>query len=686
MIRKLNTLLVNVFIVAALQLPAHALFGQYNPSDFENQSLREVRSTAKNAFRLGDTYTALAYFEEWSNRSSDDLRLLEKTADLYRITRNYKKAEEWYLKLLERDASSFPMSYFYLGEVQMGLEKYTEAKKNYLEFKTFSREINDPQFRKLLKYKIPSCEYAIRLKDSTNKSLSAHLGNTINFPHIEFSPISLNHKTMIYGSFREKNLNLYETAKTDSVRLPVRKLYVAAKEGDEWVAKGELEGPFNQQAKNIGNAVISADGNRMYFTYCEKNWQNRMICNLFLSEKEEENWSEPIKLNDEINLPNFTTTQPAIGRASKSNQEVLYFVSDRPGGKGGLDVWYTEFHKRRNKFKSPRNAGSKINSVGTECTPFYDISSHKLYFSSDGQIGLGGLDVYSADGEKSKWEEPKNMEATINSSADDLDFTLHQSKKGGFVVSNRKGGAALLSETCCDDIYEFVFSEYVSIALQANVMVKEDCLKNYKVNVFIKEKDSEDKYLAQSYTVDTCGFKINLDEGKEYSVEIEKDGYFTSVNKFDTKTVKESKVYSSNILVEEIPSKPIQLTDILYEFNSPEVTKEAKAAIDSTLYRILVENPQIKIRIVSHTDSKGTEAYNLSLSEKRATSVIKYLISKGVRKDRLEAKGYGESKPIAENTKADGSDNPEGRKLNRRTELEIIGQLSQDELDEGNED
>ncbi|MBL4708186.1 MAG: OmpA family protein [Flavobacteriales bacterium] len=651
------------------------MWAQYSASSLEEKSLKEIKNTAKSALRLGDSYTALAHYEEWSNRASDNLNLVEKTADLYRITRNYKEAEKWYLKLIEKGAEGFPLSYFFLGEVQMAQEKYAEAKKNYEKFKKLSREIKDPSYRKLVKNRLLSCTYAIASKDSTATALSKHLSSSVNMPHIEFSPISVGPNVMIYGSLKEKNVNLYDIDKVDSLKMPVRKLYVAEREGEEWVSKGEFDGPFNQNNKNIGNAVLSEDGKRLYFTYCEKNWQKRIVCEIFLSEKESESWSEPVKLNEEINLANYTTTQPAIGRAAKSNQEVLYFVSDRPGGKGGLDIWYTEYNKKRKYFKSPRNAGSKINSVGTECTPFYDLASHRLYFSSDGHVGLGGLDIYSVNGEKSKWEEPRVLKASINSSADDLDFTLHKSKEGGFLVSNRKGGAALLSETCCDDIYEFTYSEYVKISAEGKIMDGNEVLSNYKVNVYIEDKESNDRYLSQSYRIDTDQYEIKLEEGQEYSIEIEKDGYLTIIDKINTKNIKESKTITKRLQVEKIPSKPVLLLDILYEFNSPKLTAGAMASIDTTLYLILTNNPTIKVRIGSHTDSKGTNAYNQSLSQKRAQSVVKYLISKGVRKERLVAKGYGESQAIAPNTNEDGSDNPEGRRLNRRTEFEIIGKV-----------
>ncbi len=666
-----HKLVIFFFIVLAPYL----LSAQNDKPQIQDKSFKEIKGLAKNALRLGDTYTALFYYEEWAYRAPDNPKVVYQTAELFRITRNYAKAEEWYRKLIPANSEKFPLSLFHLANVQMSLEKYDTAKTNFLAFKKLSRDIKDPSYRKLLKSGIESCDYAMGAKDAPKMAVADHLDGSVNKPHIEFSPIEVDEKTLIYGSLRESGVNYYDVALHDSMKIPVRKLYVAIKEGDEWKSKGELTGPFNQEGRHVGNAVLSEDGKRMYYTLCQKNWQGKVICHLYYSNKNGSQWEEPIELDELTNLSNYTTTQPAIGRESKKNQEIVYFASDRPGGKGGLDIWYIQYNKKRKVFKAPKNAGSKINTVGTESTPYYDLSTHRLYFSSDGGVGFGGLDIFSVNGEKSKWDEPKNLGKEINSSADDLDFTLKKNKKGGFLVSNRAGGAALLSPTCCDDIYEFTYEKFIEINFSGRVQDSAECLTDYILNVYIEDKESGEKYLSRQIEVDSCDFKLSLDQGIDYKVEVVKEGYFNAVKEISTASMSRSTELEEEIQITKIPTQPILLANILYEFNSAELTAEAKMAIDTTLYKMMVENPRIIIQISSHTDSKGTASYNLSLSEKRAKSVLRYMIQKGIKAERIKSKGYGESKPVAPNTKEDGSDNPEGRKLNRRTEMEVLGKI-----------
>ncbi|MBI2280820.1 MAG: OmpA family protein [Bacteroidetes bacterium] len=655
--------------------------GQETDVSLADKTLKEIRATAKNALRLGDTYTALFYYEEWSRRNPENIDVAFDVAELYRATRNYTTAEIWYQKIADGNAEQYPLSLFHLARVQMSQEKYVEAKDNLLKFKKLANGVKDPAYKKLLKNDLLSCDFAIGLKDSTATTVVEHLDTSINQPHIEFSPILIDENTMVYGSLKDNGVNYYKVELHDSMTIPLRKFYFAKKEAEKWVSKGEFEGPFNKEGIHVGNGALSEDGHRFYFTLCQKNWQNKMICQLYLSEKTNGNWQEPVVMNEEINMSNYTTTQPAIGRESKNNQEVIYFVSDRPGGRGGLDVWYTEYNSKKKIYKSPKNAGSRINTAGSEVTPYYDNSTHHLYFSSDGGVGIGGLDVFSIEGEKSKWEEPKNLKQAINSPADDIDFTLSNDHKGGFLVSNRKGGVALLNETCCDDIYEFKYTQYITINLLGQVLDSSDCLTDYNINLYINNKETNEKYLSKQIQSGNCDFDIRLEPGFDYIVEVKKDGYLNGNAEISTTNITKTDTLHTKINLTKIPEKPMVLVGILYEFDSPNLTPEAKIAIDTSLYVILKQNPDIIIQISSHTDSKGADNYNMTLSHKRAQSVVKYLVLNGINEKRLRYKGYGETMPIAINENPDGSDNPEGRALNRRTDFQIIGKLSVDDLE-----
>ena len=681
-IKKVNKSFVNhcIVIFCLLAFSFHVK-GQNEGNSLSDKTLKEIRATAKNALRLGDTYTALFYYEEWLRRTPERIDVAFEVAELYRTTRNYTVAEICYQKIADTHAEKYPLSLYHLAKTQLSLEKYVEAKDNFLKFKKVANGVNDPAYKKLLKNDLLSCDFAISLKDSISKTVVEHLDTSINQPHIEFSPMLFDDNTMVYGSLKDNGVNYYKVELHDSMTIPLRKFYVAKKENEKWVSKGEFEGPFNKEGIHVGNGAISEDGNRFYFTMCKKNWQNKMICQLFLSEKNNGKWQEPVVMNEEINIPNYTTTQPAIGRESKNNQEVIYFVSDRKGGKGGLDIWFTEYNSKKKNYKTPKNAGSRINTAGNEVTPYYDNSTHQLYFSSDGGIGIGGLDVYSIEGEKSKWEEPRNLKQTINSPADDIDFTLSNDHKGGFLVSNRKGGVALLNETCCDDIYEFKYTEYININLLGQVLDSTDCLTDYSINLYINNKEMNEKYLSKQIQFGNCDFDFRLESGFDYTVEVKKEGYLNGNAEISTVNITKSETLHTKINMTKIPVKPMVLVGILYEFDSPKLTPEAKIAIDTSLYVLLKQNPEIIIQIASHTDSKGADAYNMKLSHQRAQSVVRYLVLNGINEKRLRYQGYGETMPIALNENPDGSDNPEGRALNRRTDFQIIGKLNPEDLE-----
>ncbi|MFK8044163.1 MAG: OmpA family protein [Crocinitomicaceae bacterium] len=660
--------------------------GQELDEDLKNIKTKALKGLAKNAFRLGDGYTALYYYVEWANRKPKNTDVAFEVAELYRYTRNYKEAEIWYSKLKNNHSQQYPTALFHLAQVQVAQEKYEEAKANYLLFKKLIRYIDDIYYKSQYKIGIASCDFAMSMKDSIPSAIAEHLPTSINKPHVEFSPVVIDENTIIFGSLDVEGLNYYNITAHDSMEIPLRKLYTAEKVNDEWINKGELRGPFNQEDAHIGNAIMSIDGKKMYFTICQKNWKNETVCEIYYATRSATRWKLPVKMNESINLPNYTSTQPAIGYDSRTNAEVLYFVSNRPGGKGGLDLWYAEFNTRKNEFKIPKNMGSKLNGRGDEATPYYDRSTRTLYFSSNGKVGYGGYDIYKSSGEKRKWSEVQILGKGINTSYDDLDFTLNSDKSGGFIVSNKPGGTALLNETCCDDIYEFKFTEFIKIELKGKMFDEKHKITDYQINVYLKDSVDGKQIMVHKSNFNKTEYEFNLDQGYTYVIEAVKKGYYKQSVEVDTKDITESTTIIENFSLESIPIEPVILKGVLYEFDSDKLTAGAKATIDTTLLLLMLEQPNIIVQISSHTDSKGKDSYNKDLSNRRAKSVVNYLTNKGIPPNRLQYKGYGESKPIASNTNPDGSDNPEGRRLNRRTEFLVVGEMEFDILYEDLDD
>jgi OOP family OmpA-OmpF porin len=657
------------------------VLAQQSLPETEKLSMRKIKGLATNSLRLGDTYSALVYCKEWVKRKPENAAAVHQLAELYRGARDYEHASDAYWKYIKLTGGhKKPMALFHAGDMFMQTGKYKDAKSNFIKFKRFASEMDDKWYRRVTANKISGCELAMAMQDSVNTAEVGHLDKSINKAHIEFSPIPLDENTLIYGSLVSEEVEFYDLEDVDTLNLPKRKFYLAKKEDDQWKSAGEFKQVVSDPEQHIGNGALSPDGQRFYFTQCQENFVGKVICHLYYAEKEGDKWGESIKMNDQINLPNFTTTQPTVGRESKRNQEVIYFISDRPEGKGGLDIWYTEFHARTKRFRTPKNAGAAINTPGTEFTPFYDVSTHSLYFSTDGRVGLGGLDVYKIEGEKTKWSKDslQHLGKAVNSPADDFDFVLNKDRQTGFLVSNREGGVALMNATCCDDIYSFEFVEYVNIHLNG-LVIDTACLDEVDVLLYMKDPSTGEKYLVEELRVNPCTFSFTLEPDRDYTIEAKKNGYFNDMVEATTKNLTPADTLNIELKLTKIPKKPIVLEGILYDFDSANLTASAKVSLDTGLYPIMIENPQIIIELSSHTDAKGSDAYNLNLSKERAKSVVDYMISMGIDSRRLKDVGYGESKPIAANENPDGSDNPEGRGLNRRTEFEIIGELSEDE-------
>ena len=658
----------------------------------EGKNTGQQKSNGIGAIAQGDWYSAIEYLEPYCQRKENDIESLRYLGEAFRYARNYEKAEQVYQKIFDADKIKNLKDLYYLATMQKQNGKYKEAAENFKYFrKKYRGEKDSKQINKKARILMEGCEMAPKWIDTIPQPLRIErLDNSINHAHIEFSPLPVEEDKMIYASLLTDEA--VRVKEGDSLKFQ-RKFYTAEKTGGKWKSNGEWnEVPFIANGLDVGNGSFSPDGKRFYFTQCEKNWKNQMICSIYKSEKgANDEWMEAEKLAKNINSPNFTSTQPSVAIESFKNREVLYFVSNRPEGKGGLDIWYAVYNEKTKEFYDPKNAGFKINTAADEMTPFYDLATETLYFSTDGRPGLGGLDIYKAQGSKLKWEVAENIGYPTNSSADDLYYVLNTDGETGFFTSNRPGGASFSHPTCCDDIYSFEpdpdWEEKEILVVDKEDLIEQKEIVKPRSTKLVGEtlpytmlslskigSDGQKIFVRNFYTKDNGSFEFKLDQLTDYEVTAKKENYLSNKIKV---SVEENapEIINRNIELNPIPKEPVIIPNIYYEFDKSVLTDTAMMEIDEKLLNLIIENPALIIQISSHTDSKGNEVYNEKLSQRRAESVVKYLRAKGVDPQRLKAKGYGESKPIAENKKSDGSDNPEGRQKNRRTEFLIIGTL-----------
>lgn len=654
----------------------------------------QLKRYGNTALKGGDPLTAIDCFTRYLVEKPDDIGVKYSLAEAYRQSRDYKSALPLYKEVTETAGDKYPLAMLYYGLMQKANGDYEGAKTSLMKFrKDYKGEKDDGVYRSIALYAYKGAEIAAYYVDTIPLNVDIkNVGTSINKVHMELSPRYIDDSTLLYASLRIDSSQFYRF--DDSLNMPYRKFYTATKQGDNWVFKGEYEGPFNTERQHNANGCYSLDGQRFYFSRCELNERKQTICKIMESKLVDGVWQDPVPLNDEINLSGYTSTQPTIGiesRLNKPDREILYFVSNRPEGRGGLDIWYAYYDAKRGIFSKAYNAGGKLNSKQDDITPYFDKETRTLYYSTEGKPGLGGLDIFKSIGQRSKWTDPENVGYPINTGADELYYTPHPNQKEGFFVSNRVGSVTIKNETCCDDIYTFKFRETIDVilagkvsAIDTNEVVTD--MTGANISLIYVDPVSGMQVPIKTIVSDAEGnYEFKLDGKKDYKILVTKTGYFGDEVSITTKNITASTRMNENFGLKLIPNKPIVLENIYYEFNSAKLTKDAMNVLDTTLLPLMERNATLIIELGSHTDSIGSVGYNLTLSKNRAVSVVNYLISKGIDKRRLVAKGYGETQFIAPNSNPDGTDNPEGRQKNRRTEFTVIGARdfeAEDELDD----
>ncbi len=639
-------------------------------------SAGKLKRRAETLLKKGDIYGAIPLLERYCIKKPDDIKMAYKLAHDLSLIRDYTKSADWYLKVYNMDKVNYREALYYHARMLKMSGANESALKNFNEFKRIYKGFDtDRDLKKLLDAEIAGCMMADSLYKNKTDIMINLLDTSVNKVYSEFSPFMINDSTLLYATLPTNKVLEIDEQK------PSKRFFIATKKDYQWTGGQEFEGPFNSLDATTGNGCFSPDQSRFYFTRCVYNFDNDLICGIYVSSKKEGKWTDPERLGNGINSASYTSTHPAVGRDPKSpDKEVLYFISNRPNGEGSYDIWYSTYDKRKKEYDEPKNIGKKLNTVGDEFSLFVDNNNSRLYFASTGWPGIGGFDLFKSNGYKRSWTEPENLGYPFNSNADDLYYTRGTETKDGFFVSNRNGGYAFSYYNCCDDIYEFRWKEYInvfvrgSIAAQVSEMAEEGLppLENPVVLLYIFDQNSKETVLLRSDTITDGDFELELEPGELYQVMVKADKYLNKSFNVSTVDYFLSDTLNFDFKLDIIPDKPIVLENILFDFDSDKLRPEVMAYLDSTLYQMMSDNPDIRIEISAHSDSKGNDDYNLTLSQRRASSVGNYMISRGIEKRRIKARGYGEQRPIAPNKNDDGTDNPEGRALNRRVEFEIL--------------
>jgi peptidoglycan-associated lipoprotein len=583
-------------------------------------------------------------------------------AESYRLSNRIKEAEPFYAKAGGPGIVKDSVQLYYAKALQANA-KYDEAKKTLEELETTTE---DEKIKDRAHKELEGLKYLGELAEKKSYYRVKEL-ETLNTPFAEYAPAYSN--GMLYFASSRSNSRIYEASGT-----PFTDIYQVETKGAnvELNTLKPLPGSINASNVNTGCITFTPDGKLMIFARGNTGKKKGASdVDLYLSRFRNGQWTEPIPIN--INTPNYWESTPALSPDGRT----LYFSSNRKGGYGGLDL-YSAIMDSRGRFGKVKNLGPDINTAGDDTFP-YMADNSKLYFSSDGHPGFGMLDVFVVNRANGK-TKVENLAQPMNSTGDDFGLYLFKPDRG-FFTSNREGGKG------DDDVYTFVNDDpnlkVVNYFLQGVTYNQRkdstrEILPDTKVSLLDQGGD-----VMQEFTTGTDGkFLFRVYENENYVLLGDHDGYivkrqpYTTVGKsVPLESLKEllTTVTLDTILVLDRKTKNalFVLKNIYFAYNKAEINQESAKELDK-LVDILNDNPDIKIEMGSHTDSVASDSYNIELSQRRAESTVNYLIRKGIATERLTAKGYGESKPIARNTNPDGTDNPTGRDKNRRTEFRIL--------------
>lgn len=605
---------------------------------------------------------AVQKYEKALNGQPENIDLKLKLANAHRLQNNSIASEKYYQEVA--DSIGLPAEeQLHFAQVLMKNKKYDEA-KGYL--KTY---LKDNPTDVLASDLLASIDNINELKEDT----SAYI----------LTELPLDFLVSMYGSAKYGN-GIVVSGETEIVSAKSANpwtgysfldMFYLEKDSDgNWeipVLFGEgLNGPFHD-----GTATFSKDQNTIIYTRSAMRNEKKRLLNeenenqffLYTSKKEDGKWSEPVKLP-------FNNVDYSIGHPSLTDDgKTLYFSSDMPGGYGGSDLYKSTYEG--NSWSQPINLGSSINTPGNEVFPHVDKDG-KLYFSSEGHRTLGGLDVFVSEQLAGVWSSPINLAYPLNSSRDDFAILVNEDDSTGFVSSNRSG---------VDMVYEYqrIAATFV---LKGIAKKKADNLPIDDVTITLINFTDGDTAI---YTTEENGtFRFSLLPEKNYKVIGEKEGFFTLTEEFATDRSRMEKDIALSFEIDEIiaseegtgsgnpkdgsatAAKVYEIGGIYYDYNKSDISPNAQPALDK-LAKLLKDNPNVKIEVHSHADSRGSDDYNMNLSNRRAQSVVNYLVKAGVAKANLSSKGFGESQPV--NKCIDGVEcSEEEHQANRRSEFIVL--------------
>jgi len=620
-----------------------------------SQDLHTSSNRALKSYNYGrEAYDFLNYKEAEShllNAVEYDPGFIEAyimLAELSRDMLNYTQSAYAYREAMLIDSVFFVPAWFGYGEVLFMLGNYEEARSKFILYLELGgkNSVNSGKARKYIR----DCNFAIEAMLKPVNFNPVNMGEAINTGDDEYWPaITVDDNLLLFTrQKRSRSRSLLGTEMQED-------FYYSYRVDGNWTLARNAGSPLNT-SYNEGAQTLETGGNYMYFTACNRE-DGKGGCDIYYSARTGSGWKQGINIGGPVNT-SYWESQPSLS----SDGSMLFFVSNRPGGFGGMDIWLSK-QVKDGRWSEPVNLGNTINTPGDEMSPFIHFDGKTLYFSSNGRPCMGGFDVFmsrlKAD---STWSEPENLGYPINTQTDEIGLVINSSGEVAYFSSK-------INPMKGRDLYYFEMPEslrpdpvaYLKGKVIDRITGQELRAEYELINLSTKNR------LVRSFTDSEGNFLVCLPAGHNYGINVSREAYLFHSENFMLEGV-HSKLepYEKTILLSPIQvGQQMTLHNIFFAFDSWELREESLHELEK-LYKLLADNQGLTVEIGGHTDSTGTDEHNLVLSEKRALVVRDYLIKRGVSPGRLYYKGYGEKLPLYDN------DSEEGKRKNRRTEIRIL--------------
>ncbi len=599
---------------------------------------------------------ALAYFLEAYKFNGNDALVNFKIGDCYLHLPEKFKALDFLEKAQELNPYVHIFLDYSLGLAHQYRMDYVTAGDYFRKFQKLYRGSSQDTIDMVLQ-QIKRCDLGREyLRNPSNHKLE-NLGLRVNSPFDEYVPLVTADEYMLVFTSRRPNkkrkrVNPYNFDYFEDI-------YSSFYKNGQWSMPDRLKRPINKKRQNNASVHLSFDGQTIYM------YRSKGNGDLYYSTLKGDKWGR-IKPFEAINTEEYSESHVSLSYDGRT----AYFVSDRPGGYGGSDIWMIQMDDQ-DRWMAPKNLGPVINTPGNEESPFIHPDGKSLYFSSDGHPGIGGFDIFETVLNDSVWAKPKNLRYPINGPDDDLFFVLTADGMNAYYSSSREGGFG------GQDIYmirsfdpnfpdeNIPFKEF-DVTLFVGILQDAETGKSVGGKVEITDNSTGEVIWSNVVNSKTGKLTLTLPTGRNYGLAVEAEGYLFHSENFDLAQTKGFKEIRKVIQLKKVnEGMSLVLNNVFFEFNKWDLRPESRAELNRALL-LLNRYPKFEIVVEGHTDNIGSDEVNDRISQSRAQAVRDYLVQAGLEATRIVAvEGHGERKPVATN------DTPEGRAANRRVELKL---------------